>query len=373
MSLPTVRSPWPRTIARCRWALLTVSLAACTTASPPSGDGLAEDGSGGEDDDGNDESGGSSSSDEGRTSTNAGATTGDSTTGPSTSSSTGPSTSSSSTSTGGGSTTGASAGDTTSTSTSGDPAEAGDDSDSPLPSTGCGATPPASGRFDIDVDGTTREYILKVPDDYDPNHPYPIVFAWHPRGGSAEQVATGFGGGYYGLESLANGSAIFVSPEGIDAGWANPGGRDIAFTRAMIERFTAELCIDESRLFSTGFSYGGMMSFAIACELGDLFRAIAPMSGALYSGCMDRDFPIAMMGWHGDDDEIVPLSDGEAGRDVVAANNHCDGSTVPHDVSPCVEYTGCDEGYPTVWCEFQGGHTPAQNAAQPIWAFFSQF
>lgn len=345
------------------------------TGAPPSGDGGgdAEEGSTKDDeDDDAEETGDPSSSDESGTSTSGGTTTGVSST--SASSSTSSSSNSTSTSTSGGATTGTSSDDTTSTSTTGDGTEEGGDSnDSSRPTSGCGSSPPASGRFDIDVDGTTREYILKVPDDYDPNHPYPIVFAWHPRGGSAEQVATGFGGGYYGLESLANGSAIFVSPEGIDAGWANPGGRDIAFTRAMIERFTAELCIDESRLFSTGFSYGGMMSFAIACELGDLFRAIAPMSGALYSGCMDRDFPIAMMGWHGDDDEIVPLSDGEAGRDVVAANNHCDGSTVPHDVSPCVEYTGCDEGYPTVWCEFQGGHTPAQNAAQPIWAFFSQF
>lgn len=344
-------------------------LAACATAAPPGEDGAGAAGSGAEDDGANDqeESGGSGSSDEGGASTSSSATTTSSSTVASTSSS------ASATSTSGGSTTTASADDTTSTSTSANPTDPTDPSDPSLPTAGCGATPPASGRFDIDVGGTTREYILQIPDGYDPHHPYPVVFAWHPRGGSAEQVATGFGGGYYGLEALADGSAIFVSPEGIDAGWANPQGRDIAFVRAMLERFSAELCIDESRLFSTGFSYGGMMSFAIACELGDVFRAIAPMSGALYSGCEDRDFPIAMMGWHGDGDSVVPLGDGEAGRDVVVANNHCDGGTVPHETSPCVEYTGCDEGYPTVWCEFQGDHTPAPNAAQPIWAFFSQF
>jgi poly(3-hydroxybutyrate) depolymerase len=232
---------------------------------------------------------------------------------------------------------------------------------------------PASGRFSIDVSGTMREYILAVPDDYDSSQPYRLVFAWHPRGGSAEQVATGFGGGYYGLESLANGSAIFVSPEGIDQGWANSGGRDIEFLRAMLERFRGELCVDESRIFSTGFSYGGMMSFAVGCAMGDVFRAIAPTSGALYSGCEDGDHPVAMLGFHGDNDTVVPLSDGERGRDVFLERNHCQAQTTPVEPSPCVRYEGCDEGYPVIWCEFSGGHSPQSNSAQAIWDFFSQF
>jgi poly(3-hydroxybutyrate) depolymerase len=232
---------------------------------------------------------------------------------------------------------------------------------------------PESGRFSIDVDGTTREYILSVPDSYDPQHPYRLIFGWHPRGGSAEQVATGFLGGFYGLEDLASGSAIFVAPEGIDQGWANTGGRDIAFLRAMLDRFKGELCIDEDRIFSTGFSYGGMMSFAVGCAMGDVFRAIAPMSGAQYSGCEDGDHPIAVWGTHGDADDVVPLSDGEAARDVFLERNGCGSATTPVDPSPCVSYEGCAAGYPVVWCEFSGGHMPFSNAGPSIWAFFSQF
>ncbi|WP_437681489.1 alpha/beta hydrolase family esterase [Sorangium sp. So ce131] len=241
-------------------------------------------------------------------------------------------------------------------------------------SAGCGsATAPTSGRFSIDVGGTTREYILAVPDDYDSSHAYRLIFAWHPRGGSAEQVATGFGGGYYGLQSRARGSAIFVSPEGIDQGWANEGGRDIAFLRAMIERFNAELCIDQGRIFSTGFSYGGMMSYAIGCAMGDVFRAIAPMSGALYSGCEDGDSPVAMWGAHGNADDVVPVENGRSARDVFLERNHCDQQTTPVQPDPCVSYEGCDAGYPVVWCEFSGGHTPVSNSGESIWSFFSQF
>jgi poly(3-hydroxybutyrate) depolymerase len=218
-----------------------------------------------------------------------------------------------------------------------------------------------------------REYILAVPADYDSSRPYRLIFAWHPRGGSAEQVATGFGGGYYGLESRAAGSAIFVSPEGIDQGWANTGGRDIAFLRAMLDRFRADLCIDQSRIFSTGFSYGGMMSYAVGCAMGDVFRAIAPMSGALYSGCEDGDNPVAMWGSHGDADTVVPLDNGRSARDVFIERNHCEQETMPVDPSPCVSYQGCDAGYPLVWCEFSGGHAMPSNSGQSIWTFFSQF
>jgi polyhydroxybutyrate depolymerase len=243
------------------------------------------------------------------------------------------------------------------------------------PSAGCGTagTALASGRFSVDVAGVSRDYILTLPDDYDAQHSYPLIFAWHPAGGSAQQVATGFGGGYYGLSRLANGSAIFVSPEGIDQGWANTGGRDIAFLKVMLDRFESDLCVDTKRIFSTGFSYGGMMSYAIACAMGDVFRAIAPMSGALYSGCVDGDHPVAVLAFHGDIDTVVPIANGERARDEIAQRNHCGTQTAPVPSSSCVSYQGCDPGFPVEWCQFSGGHMPAPGSAQPIWDFFSQF
>jgi polyhydroxybutyrate depolymerase len=244
------------------------------------------------------------------------------------------------------------------------------------PGTGCGATPLESGRASIDVDGTMREYILKVPDGYDANKPYKLIFGWHWRGGVANDVATGtiIGGPYYGLESRAAGSAIFVSPEGIDMGWANTGGRDIAFLHAMLDLFNSKLCIDQGRIFSTGFSYGGMMSDTIGCEMADVFRAIAPNSGALYSGCKQaNDHPIAALVMHGNNDTTVPLADGQAARDIFLTRNACAATTTPVDPSPCVSYDGCTDGYPVVYCEFSGGHMPWSSAPDTVWKFFNQF
>ncbi len=249
-------------------------------------------------------------------------------------------------------------------------------------SQGCGSTTlPQSGTFSIDVDGTSRDYILNIPEDYDPNHPYILIFGWHWRGGNAQDVAGGgFFGKYYGLEERANGTAIFVAPEGLVdndvSGWANPGGRDIKFLDAMLERFRADLCIDESRIFSTGFSYGGMMSFAVGCARGDVFRAIAPMAGATYSGCEDGTAPVAMWGSHGYSDGadgVVPIDNGRSARDVFLERNGCGTETMPVEPDECVSYQGCQAGYPVTWCEWDGGHSVPSFAGEAIWDFFSQF
>jgi len=256
-------------------------------------------------------------------------------------------------------------------------------------SAGCGKSPPpASDRYSIDVDGTMREYILEVPDNYDPTMPYRLIFGWHPLGGSAQQVASG---NYYGLVGEADGTAIFVAPEGLpfqgqNLGWANTGGADLAFLDAMMARFRADLCIDEDRIFSTGFSFGGMMSFAVGCQSDGVMRAVAPQAGNIQvSGCENGTRPVAVMGFHGDDDTVVAIDGGRAGRDVFIERNQCSETTMPLEPSwceglnqnnqpcTCVSYQNCAAGYPVIWCEFNGPHTPAPNSAATIWNFFAQF
>jgi polyhydroxybutyrate depolymerase len=240
----------------------------------------------------------------------------------------------------------------------------------PTASAGCGSTETVeSGRFTIDVAGNPRDYILALPEGYDATEPHRLVFTWHPGGGTAQGTASNF----YGLQRLAADSTIFVSPEGIDQGWANTGGRDIAFLDAMLARFEGALCIDQSRIFSTGFSYGGMMSFAIGCGRADIFRAIAPMSGAMYSGCLDGDTPIAMLGFHGTTDTVVPIANGVSARNVIAERDGCQPAEMAVEADGCLSFQGCSEGHSVTWCEFDGGHMPAPQSAQRIWDFFSQF
>jgi poly(3-hydroxybutyrate) depolymerase len=262
------------------------------------------------------------------------------------------------------------------------------DSDAVDPSAGCGQAAPAAGNATIDVDGLMREYILALPENYDPDKPYKLIFTWHPWGGSAQQVAGNGPSGYYGLLGASEGEAIFVSPEGLDfggngLGWGNEGGQDIAFLEAMMARFDSELCFDHNRVFSTGFSFGGMMSNAVACA--GLARAVAPMAGnSGVSGCANGETPVAYMGFHGTEDTVVDISGGQMARDVFIQRNKC-GDATPSDSNwcelagsnrqpcTCTTYEGCTAGYPVTWCEYNGTHMVAPNSAQTIWDFFAQF
>lgn len=235
-------------------------------------------------------------------------------------------------------------------------------------SAGCGKTgSPPSGMYNMDVGGTQRMYILKLPANYDANKPYKLMFTWHYLGGSAAGIARN----YYGLEAMSQGSTIFVSPEGIDAGWSNAGGRDVNFAKAMVDKFKADYCIDEGRVFSTGFSYGAIMSNTVGCAMGDVFRAIAPMSGSGPRGrCVGQ---VAAWLAHGSADTTVSFASGQASRDHWVTTNHCTKETEPADANGCVAYKGCDPGYPVIWCQGTGGHTQPRFAPQATWAFFSQF
>jgi poly(3-hydroxybutyrate) depolymerase len=122
-----------------------------------------------------------------------------------------------------------------------------------------------------------REFYFSLPSGYDGTKPYPLIFAFHYLGGSAATIAgNGYTGQYYGIQPLLP-NAIYVAPQGLVApapdggaglaGFPNTNDQDVAFTRAMVSWAESNFCVDTSRIMSTGFSYGGMMSHTIACEM----------------------------------------------------------------------------------------------------------
>src|SRR5450631_566587 len=263
------------------------------------------------------------------------------------------------------------------TTVDGGPASAGGGSGA---SAGCGSSNTTSAcgvkgtTCTLDVSGTSRTYYVQLPSSYNSSKQYPIIFQFHPWGGSADQALT-----LYQLNAKIP-DAIYVTPQGLDAGgngpgWANTNGQDIAFTKAMLADVQAKYCSDNARIFSVGFSYGGMMSFAIGCEMSNVFRAIAPMSGSLYSdfNCKGSGPHVAMWGSHGLNDTVVPIADGRAARDKILQQNHCGTMTTAVDPSPCMKYQGCDSGYDVTWCEWDGPHGIPSFGSSAIAAFFKQF
>ena len=261
------------------------------------------------------------------------------------------------------------------------------------PSAGCGKTPAlANGSITIQSNGT-RSYILRAPDNYDSNHPYRLVLAYHWMGGTAQQVADGTGATeapFYGLWNLANNSTIFVAPVGLgsgaNTGWPNTNGQDVAFTDAILAQLKAGLCIDTGRIFATGFSYGAGMSYELACARPDVFRGVALYSGAELSSCSGGTKPIAFYASHGVSDSVLDISNGRTLRDHFVQVN---GVTPQNPPEPavgsgthiCTTYKGGSAQYPVEWCAFDGDHNPnphdggqstSWNPPQ-VWAFISQF
>ncbi|GAA2688105.1 cellulose binding domain-containing protein [Actinoplanes palleronii] len=259
---------------------------------------------------------------------------------------------------------------------------------------GCGKAPTlTSGTRTIRSGGQNRTYILRVPDGYDRSRPYKLIFAFHWLNGTATDVATGGAAGatwaYYGQQRLSDNSAILVAPQGIDNGWANTGGRDLTLVDDLTALIEGDLCVDTSQLFALGWSYGGAMSYAVACARPAVFRAVAVLSGANLSGCSGGTQPVAYLGIHGTHDSVLDISLGRGVRDTFVRANGCAArspaeparGSLTHIVT---DYTGCRAGYPVRWAAFDGDHTPepvdgstSTNGARTwtggeIWSFFAQ-
>ncbi|MFP3986464.1 RICIN domain-containing protein [Streptomyces sp. E11-3] len=259
----------------------------------------------------------------------------------------------------------------------------------------CGSAPTlASGTHTIQSSGKSRSFILRVPANYDSSHRYRLIFAFHWRGGTAGDVASGGTSGsawsYYGQQEQSDNSAILVAPQGLGNGWANSGGEDVTFVDDMVRRIEGGLCVDTTQRFATGFSWGGGMSYALACSRANVFRAVAVISGGQISGCSGGTQPIAYFGIHGISDNVLNIAQGRSLRDKFVANNGCTAQR-PREPAPgsrthiTTTYSGCRAGYPVQWAAFDGGHIPGPVDGSPdengvttwtkaeIWRFFAQF
>jgi poly(3-hydroxybutyrate) depolymerase len=258
---------------------------------------------------------------------------------------------------------------------------------------GCGKAPGlASGTHTIQSGGKSRSFTLRLPDSYNNTYAHRLAFGFHWWGGTANDVASGgtdgYAWAYYGMLSQSNNTTIFVAPQGISNGWANSNGEDVIFTDDMIRVIENALCVDTTQRFSVGFSYGGAMSYSLACSRPTVFRAVAAIAapGAI-SGCSGGTQPVAYLGIHGVSDNI---QSGRSLRDTFVRNNGCAAQNPAEPASGSLTHItttySCRAGYPVVWAAFDGGHqqgpvdgcagceSGARSWVKPeVWRFFSQF
>lgn len=142
---------------------------------------------------------------------------------------------------------------------------------------------------------------------------------------------------------------------------------DIDFTRALIDTALAEHCVDPTRIYVVGFSWGGWMSNQVACALGDTVRAFVSVAGGGPAGpCAASS---AAMIVHGQTDGAEPIQSGISSRDAWLRYNQCGAASAPAEPSPCVGYDGCEAS--VLWCKHDGGHGVPSFVRDGVWPFLT--
>ncbi|WP_018332619.1 alpha/beta hydrolase family esterase [Actinomycetospora chiangmaiensis] len=197
---------------------------------------------------------------------------------------------------------------------------------------GCAASPaaPASSATTehIVVGGVSRTYLLHRPAHAPAGAALPLVVMIHGGGGSAAGAERA-----YGWDGISDRDGVVVAyPEGRQGSWSVGGGccgaagrvgsDDVAFLTAMVSRIEQQLRIDPRRIYATGISEGGMMSYRLACETS-LLAAVGPDSATLLGPCPDPH-PLSVTHLHGTADTRIPY-DGTPGSGI----NHITGPPIP--------------------------------------------
>ncbi|QQS03234.1 MAG: hypothetical protein IPK50_13040 [Fibrobacterota bacterium] len=274
----------------------------------------------------------------------------------------------------------------------------------PIKSAGCGkalGVLPKSGTYKISTVAGRGEFIIDIPTNYNKDNPYRLIFGNHCMGGSAARVAEAEKGvktddlsGFYSIKTMAtkdNVQNIYVAMQGDGGGtWSLPN--DSKFWLDVLKHVETNLCVDTTRVFVAGFSFGAMFSYVLSLEHPERIRAVATYAPANYNMTQpaNRKIPIAYYQVTGTTDGTCPWVNNDAqkrgGKYTLlqhVQDNGCTGEPKLATGSTHVttDYAGCKPGTPVKFSSFVGGHQawhsdPGTNFSwveKETWDFFKQF
>ena len=159
----------------------------------------------------------------------------------------------------------------------------------------------------------TGSYLISVPASYDTRKPVPLVFIFYGAASSPQQFSnlTHF------PSSAANRGSIVVAPHAQGPEWQFSGdGTDSAFVSTVLHRIESTYCVDERKVFATGFSAGAAFTIAYACVHPHLVAAIATVAVEYQLGCKA---PLSILAFHGTADHFVRYQDNAVGLSLPGA------------------------------------------------------
>jgi polyhydroxybutyrate depolymerase len=238
----------------------------------------------------------------------------------------------------------------------------------------------------LNVGGRDRSYRLYQPAGLPASAP--LVVMLHGVTGSAEQAESSSG-----WDELADSNRFVVAyPDGVSRAWNVNGGGccgrpqregvdDVAFIGAVVADIVRNVSINASRIYATGMSNGGIMSYTLACHTG-IFAAIGAVAGTQLDSCRSPH-RASVMEIHGTSDELVPYQGGQGSSIINGPSapdvnafwrnvDQCRAPSVTTDGGVSTSTAGCADNRGVVLITIDGGgHEWPGFAAQTLWQFFA--
>lgn len=198
------------------------------------------------------------------------------------------------------------------------------------------------------VGGVARTYLLSEPGG---DSPRPLVIALHGGGGNAETMVPRW------IGTARREGFVVAFPQGIGRGrnmgtW-NAGGccgfamtsgsDDVAFIAALIDDLVRSGRADPGRVYLTGLSNGGMLTYRAALALSPRLAGVAVVSGAMFGGEPPPRAPVPVLIMHGVKDEVVPYGGGQSPMRLVARSQSRPFQPVERTVDFWRTADGCED------------------------------
>ena len=239
----------------------------------------------------------------------------------------------------------------------------------------------------INIGGSDRTYRLYKPADLPASAPLVVIL--HGYSGSGKQAERD-----YHWDELADSAKFVVAyPEGRNRSWNVDGetccgrsGRegvdDVGFITGAVADIGKNVGIDSSRVYVSGISNGGIMSYTLACTTG-VFAAIGPDAATQLNSCRSPH-PTSVLHIHGTADRLVPYNGGQ-GFSVINGPSAPDLNAFWRNVDQCAAPVAstdgpvtkstavCAQGRSVVLVTIDGGghaEWPAF-ATETLWQFFA--
>ncbi len=171
---------------------------------------------------------------------------------------------------------------------------------------------------DFVVGNTTRKMLVYAPSTIVPGRPLLISMHGYNQDINYQRNQTKW-------ELVAkDNNFVVVYPAGVNNAWDISGTRDIDFILAIIDEMYQRYGIDRNRVYLSGFSMGGMMTYYAATRIADKIAAFAPVSGyPMWGVNTNSSRPVPIIHVHGTADDVVAFSGVQNCLDAWITRNNC--------------------------------------------------